>query len=194
MKESECRQDDLLPVAFCQENIDEIECLLRAGHDIKSIKPKHFAMIQNNKFFFNFLQIKEVLKIQIQDLLEMMVDQTPKSLRKLLDFVSQNFVKKHYDRGKMEWNEEIKDGFQKFVSKHKKMFYLWKLKSLGDSGKLLKYRNPESFIRMKIHNFQHLIHLFREPCRYTQKVHNPVCSGRERHSTARTAHQTHHKD
>ena len=61
MKETESRKEELLPAAFLQKNLAEMENLLQEGADPTKILPYHMAkMIQHESFIINMLTIEEI--------------------------------------------------------------------------------------------------------------------------------------
>ena len=137
MRNLENRKDDLLPVAFLLENLKEIQILVDEGHDLRSIKPEHAAMIKKEKFIIEFLQLDKVEALKAAEILEMFIDKNPESISVFLHFVRRNFYQTKfvmdYTKNRRVWLRDIRKGFGKIICKER-MFYLQSLEVLDNKS------------------------------------------------------------
>ena len=123
MRNLENRKDDLLPVAFLLENLKEIQILVDEGHDLRSIKPEHAAMIKKEKFIIEFLQLDKVEALKAAEILEMFIDKNPESISVFLHFVRRNFYQTKfvmdYTKNRRVWLRDIRKGFGKIICKER---------------------------------------------------------------------------
>ena len=120
----ENRKDDILPVAFLLEDSKEIKTLIDEGHDLRSIKPEHTAMmIKKEKFIIEFLQQDKLQTLKAAEILEMFIDKNPETISDFLHIVRRNFYQTKFEmdetKDRRVWSRGIRRDLKKLFQRRR---------------------------------------------------------------------------
>ena len=125
-------KEDPLPAAFLQKNLIEMDNLQKKGLNPTLIKPHHMAKMMNEEhFIINMLNIEEIRNQNSTTIIEMFVGEDTEQIKSFLSFVNKYFYEAVMDKTTFIWTRRVRPGFENFVSKDEKLFYLQKLDNLG---------------------------------------------------------------